>query len=70
VYPAAFPARPVAPDDAWAFASLGENLNSTAGRSRSMYDNTRLLRNAIAHGHYVNWKHVEWARQLLESFDH
>ena len=70
VYPAAFPARPVASDDAWAFASLGENLNSTTGRSRPMYDNTRLLRNAIAHGHYVNWRHVEWARQLLESFDH
>lgn len=69
VYPAAFPARPVKPDDAWAFASLGENLNSSMLRSRSMYDNTRLLRNTIAHGHYVNWRHVEWARQLLESFD-
>lgn len=69
VYPAAFPARPAEPDDAWAFASLGENLKSCTSGSRPMYDNTRLLRNAIAHGHYVNWRHVDWARQLLESFD-
>ena len=69
VYPAAFPARPVEPDDAWAFASLGENLYSSTSGTRPMYDNTRLLRNAIAHGHYVNWRHVDWARQLLESFD-
>jgi len=69
VYPAAFPARPVEPDDVWAFASLGENLNSSTWRNRPMHHNTRLLRNAIAHGHYVNWRHVDWARQLLESFD-
>jgi hypothetical protein len=70
VYPVAFPARPVEPDDAWAFASLGENLSSSDSGNRPMYNNTRLLRNAIAHGHYVNWQHVSWARQLLESFDH
>ncbi|RRS02933.1 hypothetical protein EIP75_18430 [Aquabacterium soli] len=69
VYPAAFPARPVTPDDAWAFASLGQNLASSTDGSRPMYGNTRLLRNAIAHGHYVNWRHVDHARQLLESFD-
>ncbi|MEK6668986.1 MAG: hypothetical protein AABZ19_09215 [Pseudomonadota bacterium] len=69
VYPAAFPARPAEPDDAWAFASLGENLNSSPSGNRPMYDNTRRLRNAIAHGHYVNWCHVEWASKLLESFD-
>lgn len=70
VYPRAFPARPTEPDDAWAFASLGENLNSSMSGNRPMYDNTRLLRNAIAHGHYVNWRHVVWAHQLLGSFDH
>ena len=69
VYPWAFPARPTEPDDAWAFATLGENLNSSTSGSRPMYNNTRQLRNAIAHGHYVNWRHVDWARQLLESFD-
>ena len=70
VYPGAFPARPTEPDDAWAFASLGENLNSSTSGNRPMFDNTRQLRNAIAHGHYVNWRHVELARQLLDSFDH
>ncbi len=69
VYPWAFPARPTELDDAWAFATLGENLNSSTSGSRPMYNNTRQLRNAIAHGHYVNWRHVDWARQLLESFD-
>lgn len=69
VYPRAFPARPTKLDDAWAFASLGENLNSSTSGRRPMYNNTRQLRNAIAHGHYVNWRHVDWARKLLESFD-
>ena len=69
VYPAAFPARPAEPDDVWAFATLGENLNSSAAGNRPMHNNTRHLRNAIAHGHYVNWRHVGWASHLLESFD-
>ncbi|QDQ84777.1 hypothetical protein [Paraburkholderia megapolitana] len=70
VYPNAFPIRPERVEDLWAFASLGENLKSCpAGAVSDLYWDALHLRNAIAHGHYVGWRHVEWAYRMLESFD-
>jgi hypothetical protein len=70
VYPRAFPASPNAEDDIWAFASLGESLNScTTGTVPEMYWRTLRLRNAIAHGHYVGWAHVRQVRRMLRYFD-
>jgi hypothetical protein len=69
-YPNAFPLRPEREDDIWAFASLGENLKSCPSRFvADIYWDTLRLRNAIAHGHYVGWTHVEMARRMLAAFD-
>ncbi|MFM0222952.1 hypothetical protein [Paraburkholderia dipogonis] len=70
VYPNAFPIRPERAEDLWAFASLGENLMSCPTKAVSdVYWNALRLRNSIAHGHYVGWRHVQWAHRMLESFD-
>jgi len=61
LYPAAHPAPPHEP---WAFASLGEFMDNLVGLRPSLRNalvQLRLLRNAVAHGHYVGWK----ALQLL-----
>jgi hypothetical protein len=70
VYPSAFPALPTSGDDVWAFASLGENLNSCPSNAvPDLYWHTLNLRNAIAHGHYVGWHHVHMALRMLRYFD-
>jgi hypothetical protein len=63
LYPAACPALP---RDAWAFASFGEYLHGAGVSSdkRDPHTRLRLLRNAIAHGHYVGWKAASEAVQL------
>ncbi len=70
VYPRAFPASPTSEDDVWAFASLGENLKSCPpGAVPDLYWHTLRLRNAIAHGHYVGWHHVQKTLRMLRYFD-
>lgn len=70
VYPGAFPAPPERDEDIWAFASLGENLKSCPPAAVSdVYWNALRLRNAIAHGHYVNWCHVNSSHRMITSFD-
>lgn len=70
VYPSAFPAPPSSEDDVWAFASLGECLKSCPTSAvPDLYWQTLRLRNAIAHGHYVGWSHVQMALRMLRYFD-
>lgn len=66
VYPAAHPARPETDLDAWLFAGLGEFLSATrlSPEPRRNAELLRDLRNALAHGHYVCWQHIEQARTL------
>lgn len=56
-YPADCPALP---RDAWSFASLGEILSLGTDPNGGGVDAWKLLRlrNALAHGHYVNWRAV------------
>jgi len=59
LYPADHPAPP---NDAWAFATFGEFLDNVIGLRptlRSSLVQLRLLRNAVAHGHYVGWKALQ-----------
>lgn len=69
-YPAAHPAPPVRPADAWMFTTLGEFLYTRGGplkRPPSMMEmGLGRLRNAVAHGHHVGWLHVELVRDLIE----
>jgi hypothetical protein len=56
LYPATHPAPP---NDSWAFATLGEFMENLVGLRPSVrrsLEQLRLLRNAVAHGHYVGWK--------------
>ena len=70
IYPDAFPLRPEREEDVWAFASLGEMLKSCPQSAvPSTYWSTLWLRNAVAHGHYVGWRHVELARRMRDVFD-
>lgn len=70
VYPCAFPALPNTADDVWAFASLGESLKSCPkSKVPDLYWQTLRLRNAIAHGHYVGWIHIQTALRMLRYFD-
>lgn len=70
VYPLAYPAPPKTVDDVWAFASMGENLSSCpTGAVPDLYWHTLRLRNAVAHGHYVGWSHVQNALRMLRYFD-
>jgi hypothetical protein len=61
-YPANCPAEP---RDAWSFASFGEFIHAVAPNSPlwSAWHDLRLLRNDVAHGHYLCWKSVT---KLLE----
>jgi len=52
LYPAGHPALP---EDPWDFATLGEFTESFVGLT-SRIQQLRVLRNAIAHGHYVGWR--------------
>jgi hypothetical protein len=56
LYPSLHPALPEGP---WDFASLGEFMENLVGlkpSTRKPLEQLRVLRNAIAHGHYVGWK--------------
>lgn len=54
------PGCPAAPTDGWAFATLGEVVNTFAGRGPLRDPRFRLLelRNHLAHCHYVGWAAV------------
>lgn len=63
-YPKAHPARP---DEPSAFASLGEWLTALdRGRVShiELWHRLRILRNALAHGHYVSWAMIGWLREI------
>jgi hypothetical protein len=69
-YPARHPAPPSKPSDVWAFASLGETLNSCSPSIVSDIDKgVRDLRNGLAHGHYVGWWHCEQAMKVLRAWN-
>ena len=55
VYPLNHPAPP---NDAWAFASLGEVIKAASERLPVPFWDLLLLRNSIGHGHFVGWKQV------------
>lgn len=62
MYPRAHPARPV---EAWAFASLGEVINAATDRLPEPFRNLLWLRNSVAHGHFVGWKHISTVTDLM-----
>lgn len=69
-YPARHPAPPSKPSDVWAFASLGETLNSCLPSLVSDIDRgVKDLRNGLAHGHYVGWWHCEQAMKVLRMWN-
>ena len=72
-YPAGHPAIPSEDADVWAFASLVEVLKATRERSPAAipdsYESARLLRNTVAHGHYVCWHHIQRASSLIRSIN-
>jgi hypothetical protein len=66
IYPANHPAPP---SDVWDFASMGSIL-PLVGRlppsSRRLFEQAKLLRNAVAHGHNVGWHAMVQAREVAE----
>lgn len=61
-YPLGHPAPPSRLEDIWTFAPFGDFLG--AHHSVDVLSNHRKLlglRNAVAHGHYVTWRHVQLA---------
>lgn len=69
-YPGSHPSPPSTDADVWQFAGLGETLRSSSSVDRgSPLWNTVHLRNSIAHGHYVTWRHVRSALIQAQRFD-
>lgn len=66
-YPRSHPSRP---DEPSAFASLGEWLTAL-DRGRvphiELWHRLRILRNALAHGHYVSWEMIAWLRKICQQ---
>lgn len=62
-YPLSHPARP---NDAWAFASLGEVMNAATKRLPEPFRNLSVLRNTIAHGHFFGWNHILTGMDLIQ----
>lgn len=50
--------HPAPPNNAWAFASLGEVIKSASERLPDPFWDLLLLRNSVGHGHFVVWKQV------------
>jgi hypothetical protein len=64
-YPPGYPMPPVRAGDEWTFATFGEFLN--AHHSGDVLEHHRRLlglRNAVAHGHYMTWRHVQMAADI------
>lgn len=72
-YPVGHPAPPNAEGDAWLFASLGQFLHepgSPLGRRCTESElHLSRLRNTLAHGHYVCWRHVRGMQQIIAALD-
>jgi hypothetical protein len=69
-YPLGYPLPPVRREDVWAFASLGEVLHACPrGAVSDLFRDTLKLRNALTHGHYVNWRHLMHAKRQAYRFD-
>lgn len=70
IYPPGHPSPPITQHDVWHFAGLGETLSacSEVERTSPLWDTVN-LRNAVAHGHYVTWRHVKSAIQQARRFD-
>jgi hypothetical protein len=70
IYPPGHPAPPTEPEDTGAFASFGRAIRAVRARQPSLVpnfvDELRDLRNALAHGHYVCWKHVATVARLCD----
>lgn len=61
-YPSCHPAYP---HDPWAFASLGETIKSSGVRLPEQFRSLLTMRNSIAHGHFVGWRHVKTAIDVM-----
>jgi hypothetical protein len=63
---------PAAPADAWPFATFGEVLHllRPTRLHEAFQNDLRNLRNALAHGHYVNWHAVTLVRRIEAVADH
>lgn len=59
-------AHPYPPTDAWDFASVGQvAMHAKVPREETArLHRVRILRNAVAHGHYMGWRAVTEARAL------
>lgn len=67
IYPDGYPLPPIRDDDVWAFAPLGDTMKACAPWSPpALFWDTLKLRNALMHGHYVGWRHVEHALQQMK----
>ncbi len=67
-YPSGYPMPPIRTGDEWTFATFGEFLH--AHQYVDVRDNHRRLlglRNAVAHGHYITWKHVQMAAGIRSA---
>jgi len=71
-YPRAYPSPPTRPEDVWFFASLGQFLKSQDSPLARRYSDSELrlsrLRNTMAHGHYVSWKHLCMIKDIMLAF--
>jgi len=61
-YPANHPTVPASP---WVFASLGEILKASPDRLPQPCRSLHELRNTLAHGHFIGWRHVLVAVELM-----
>lgn len=72
-YPRAHPARPDRPEDRWSFATFGEFLKGLdywrSREARDRLNRLTILRNTLAHGHYVCWQHVKETRSLIQEIE-
>lgn len=69
-YPRGYPLPPTRREDVWAFASLGEAMRACSREAvADIYRDTLNLRNALTHGHYVNWKHLMHAKRQAYRFN-
>ncbi len=69
-YPKGYPLPPTTHEDVWAFATFGDSLKACdPGVVADLFWDTLKLRNALAHGHYVNWTHLMHAKRQAFRLD-
>lgn len=71
IYPEGYPSPPDEVTDAVSFVSFGRTLARARDSQRSLVpqfvEDLVDLRNALAHGHYATWRHVDAASRCLEN---